>query len=77
METNKKKVTLEIDMDSWKIFKILAIQMETTLQKVISNVLQDYCSSRNVVVVGSNTQVVSSRKVKVGKSTVPAESSEE
>lgn len=48
MEDNNKKVTVEITKDSWKVFKILAIQMECTLQKVIFEVLEKYASSRNI-----------------------------
>ncbi len=53
MEINKmnpKKITAEVTHDCWKQLKLLAVQKDTSLQKVIAEILEKVTNRKKIVV---------------------------
>lgn len=52
MSDDKKKVTAEVSHECWKALKLLAVQKEVSLQRIVQEVLEKVMSKKtNRVVV--------------------------
>lgn len=51
METITKNITIEVSKECWKKLKLIGIQKETTIVKVLSNILEKSVSKQKMDVI--------------------------